>query len=66
VHLAYAPGGQGKTRLAGYVAAESAERGWMVLRARHRDEVPVPSQHPDAIRSAGAGVLLIVDYADRW
>jgi hypothetical protein len=52
VHLAYAPGGQGKTRLAGYVAAESAERGWTVLRARHRDEVPVPSQHPD-----GTGAL---------
>ncbi|MFC7614423.1 hypothetical protein ACFQV2_13715 [Actinokineospora soli] len=60
VRLLHGPGGQGKTRL----AAEFGERsrhGWTVAQAR----LPGGSSSGQALDD-GAGLLLVVDYADRW
>ncbi|MER7767040.1 tetratricopeptide repeat protein [Kitasatospora sp. NPDC096140] len=67
VRWLYGPGGQGKSRLAARFAEESAEAGWKVVVAFHGpDADPIPPGSQD-LRPAGAtGVLLIVDYADRW
>ncbi|MFE3554846.1 hypothetical protein ACFXKW_08255 [Streptomyces sp. NPDC059193] len=63
----YGPGGQGKTRLADRLAAESAEAGWKVVVAFHGpDADPVASGSQDLRLDGAAGVLMIVDYADRW
>ncbi|WP_331727661.1 tetratricopeptide repeat protein [Streptomyces sp. NBC_01176] len=71
--LLHGPGGQGKTRLASHFARLSRERGWQVLQARHASEPsPSPAGRPgpaaDGPREGGprAGVLLVVDYAERW
>ena len=64
VRLVHGPGGQGKTRLAARFAALSAAAGWAVWTAR-RD----PSLIPDGslpVPAAGRGVLIVVDYAERW
>jgi len=66
VRLVHGPGGQGKTRLATQAAREWADEGWLVLQARHRSDrsgeqavdIPDPKQ--------AAGVLVVVDYAERW
>src|SRR5215470_6214558 len=63
-------GGQGKTRLALRVAREAAAQGWQVFLARHAldgglidaDTAPAPAPIPDK----PAGVLVLIDYADRW
>jgi tetratricopeptide (TPR) repeat protein/transcriptional regulator with XRE-family HTH domain len=62
--LVHGPGGQGKTRLAMRFARGYAS-GWVVWQARHG---LVSSQGSDrlAVPDAAAGVLVIVDYADRW
>lgn len=69
VRLVTAAGGQGKTRFAWEVAREAAACGWQVLIARHqldggllptRDETTVP------VPGEPVGVLVVVDYADRW
>jgi tetratricopeptide (TPR) repeat protein len=63
----YGEGGQGKSRLAAELAAESASAGWKVLTATlghntiHRPGPPV-----DLRVSGHVGVLLIVDYANEW
>ena len=63
----HAPGGQGKTRLAGEVAGRSAEAGWRVVTAVHGAGVVHPPPGSQDLRPDGAcGVLLVVDYADRW
>ena len=64
VRLVHGPGGQGKTRLAVHFAREYATE-WTTWQARQR---LVPSQGPDrlAMPDPAAGVLVIVDYADRW
>ncbi len=63
----YGPGGQGKTRLAAQLAAESAEAGWKVVAAFHGpDADPIESGSQDLRLAGAAGVLMIVDYADRW
>ncbi|MFG2091884.1 tetratricopeptide repeat protein [Spirillospora sp. NPDC048824] len=63
VLLLHGPGGQGKTRLACEFAERSRDRRWQVLQAgtlpTHRGEPSVPEV--DTV-----GVLLVVDYADRW
>jgi hypothetical protein len=68
VRLVYASGGQGKTRLAAQFAAASAAEGWLVWQARHRPAAATPAvadgQRETA--AAGRGVLLVVDYAERW
>lgn len=69
VLLLHGPGGQGKTRLAAEFAERSrhtelpAEQRWHVLRARLPGgsiglAPPPATDH--------AGILLVVDYADRW
>ncbi|THA75786.1 tetratricopeptide repeat protein [Streptomyces sp. A0592] len=69
VLLLHAPGGQGKTRLATEFAELSRSPGlpaaerWDVLQAGFRGGLPGPAPSPSA---GGAGVLLVVDYADRW
>lgn len=61
----HAPGGQGKTRLAAQFATESMAAGWKVVRALHGPGQPLPGSQD--LRLGGApGLLLVVDYADRW
>ncbi|MEU8781137.1 ATP-binding protein [Streptomyces sp. NPDC048637] len=65
----HGPGGHGKSRLADEFAAESAAAGWKVVTATHG-----PGAVLDAGQESGAdlrpdgacGMLLVVDYADRW
>ncbi|MBT2408697.1 MULTISPECIES: ATP-binding protein [unclassified Streptomyces] len=71
VLLLHAPGGEGKTRLATEFAEYSrspdlptAER-WQVLQAGFRGGAS-PTGDVAASPAEGAGVLLVVDYADRW
>ena len=61
----HGPGGQGKTRLAAKFAAESATAGWKVINAVHGG-IMRPQGDQDLRADDAAGVLLIVDYADRW
>ncbi|MFI0938678.1 hypothetical protein [Streptomyces sp. NPDC021020] len=67
VCLVHGPGGQGKTRLAMQVAAEWRVQGWTVLGAfHHRDrQAPPAFSVPEGLDRA-AGVLVVVDYAERW
>jgi hypothetical protein len=67
VRLVHGPGGQGKTRLATVLAQRCAERGWVVARAVHRSYDTAPGAGVEAGRvAAGPGLLVIVDYAERW
>lgn len=60
-------GGQGKSRLAAELAAESASAGWKVLTATlGHNTVHRPGPPVDLRVSGYAGVLLIVDYANEW
>ncbi|NYF59860.1 tetratricopeptide repeat protein [Micromonospora purpureochromogenes] len=63
--LIHGPGGQGKTRLADRFAADARATDWEVLRA-HRDPGPPAPGGPPARGGRGDGLLVIVDYADRW
>uniref|UniRef100_UPI001EF6B414 tetratricopeptide repeat protein n=1 Tax=Frankia sp. Cj3 TaxID=2880976 RepID=UPI001EF6B414 len=62
VRLVHGPGGQGKTRLAAQFAAESAAAGWGVWAARQEPSLTAG----EATLPAGCGVLIVVDYAERW
>jgi tetratricopeptide (TPR) repeat protein len=63
----YGPGGQGKTRLAAQLAAESAAAGWKVAAAYQGMDADRPEPGSQDLSLAGAaGLLLIIDYADRW
>lgn len=63
----HAPGGQGKTRLAMRFAAECAAAGWKVAAAQHGSGSAVDEFGSQDLRLEGAaGLLLVVDYADRW
>lgn len=74
VLLLHAPGGQGKTRLATEFAERSRSpqlpqaKRWQVLQAGFRSapvgSAPLDSETPPP--HGEAGVLLVVDYADRW
>lgn len=74
VLLLHGPGGQGKTRLAMEFAERSrsrkltAARRWHVLSTGFRGTASGPSSadSPAASPPDCAGVLLVVDYADRW
>ena len=67
VRWLHGPGGQGKTRLAAQFAAESAAAGWKVVAAFHGpDADPSRAGQPGPAPDGAAGLLLIVDYADRW
>ncbi|WP_329377597.1 tetratricopeptide repeat protein [Streptomyces sp. NBC_01716] len=63
----HGPGGQGKSRLAARLAAESAAAGWLVVTAVHGPGTVLPPPGSQDLRAENAaGVLLIVDYADHW
>ncbi|MGW6455634.1 tetratricopeptide repeat protein [Streptomyces sp. NPDC055078] len=63
----YGAAGQGKTRLADRLARESADAGWLVVTALHGPGTVFGPSGSQDLRAAGApGVLLVVDYADRW
>ncbi|WP_433463985.1 tetratricopeptide repeat protein [Spirillospora sp. CA-128828] len=63
----YGPAGQGKTRLAAQFAQESIEQGWKVVTATHGPGTVLPPPGSQDLRlDEAAGLLLIIDYADRW
>ena len=67
VRWLYGPGGQGKTRLAARFAADSAAAGWKVIAAYHGPDADRPEPGSEDMSLAGvSGLLVIVDYADRW
>ncbi|WP_419999367.1 hypothetical protein [Streptomyces boninensis] len=68
VQWLHAPGGQGKSRLAAEFAKESEAAGWTVATAARGPGVAHPPPGSQDLRGggSGAGVLLVVDYADRW
>ncbi|MFD7395665.1 hypothetical protein ACFV60_11555 [Streptomyces virginiae] len=63
----HGPGGQGKTRLADEFARLSTAAGWQVVDAVHGpgSVLPVPGS-TDLRMPEAVGLLVIVDYADRW
>ncbi|MFG1954829.1 tetratricopeptide repeat protein [Micromonospora sp. NPDC048830] len=67
VRWLHAPGGQGKTRLADHVAAHATANGWKAVMAVPDVGTAGPLPGSQDLRLDGhRGVLLIVDYADRW
>ncbi|KKZ71660.1 hypothetical protein, partial [Streptomyces showdoensis] len=67
VRWLHGPGGAGKSRLAARLAAESAEAGWLVVDAVHGTDTHPPAEGSQDLRTDHrTGVLLLVDYADRW
>ncbi|MFI7026936.1 tetratricopeptide repeat protein, partial [Micromonospora sp. NPDC049900] len=67
VRWLHAPGGQGKTRLADHVAAHATVDGWKAVMAVPDVGTVGPLPGSQDLRLDGhRGVLLIVDYADRW
>ena len=71
VMLVHGPGGQGKTRLLAAFAEASVTAGWAVMRARPAtapEFAPQPDERDTAPDSPGTplGLLVIVDYAERW
>ncbi|WP_433832356.1 hypothetical protein ACQP2E_15925 [Actinoplanes sp. CA-015351] len=67
VRWLYGAGGQGKTRIADHLAAESTAAGWKCVVARHGAGTVLPPPGGEDLRLDGtAGVLLLVDYADQW
>ncbi|MGW0190912.1 tetratricopeptide repeat protein [Streptomyces sp. NPDC003362] len=65
VLLVHAVGGQGKTRLAAHFAARCDAEGWDVWHASHLGEsLPTPDSGSPPTR--GRGVLVVIDYAERW
>ncbi|MBB4752791.1 tetratricopeptide repeat protein [Actinoplanes lobatus] len=66
--LIHAPGGQGKTRLAGHVGVLAAAAGCAVWQVTHTPALAAGADAGGVSRvgvPAGA-VLVVVDYADRW
>jgi len=63
----HGPSGAGKTRLAAQFAAQSIAAGRKVITATHGPGTVLPPPGSQDLRLDGAaGVLVIVDYADRW
>ncbi|GAB4051452.1 tetratricopeptide repeat-containing protein [Catellatospora paridis] len=63
----HGPGGAGKTRLAAEFADMSAAAGWKVVDARHGPGAVIPPPgSQDLTLDNAAGLLMVVDYADRW
>lgn len=65
VLLLHGPGGQGKSRLAARFARAAEGAGWTVLHVRQSDGLRVGKGEPPP-GTGGRGVLLVVDYAERW
>ncbi|GAA4727182.1 tetratricopeptide repeat protein [Phytohabitans rumicis] len=60
-------GGAGKTRLAAEFADLSAAAGWKVVDTRHGPGTVIPPPgSQDLTLDGAAGLLMVVDYADRW
>lgn len=60
-------GGQGKTRLAERLAEYAVDNGWKVVTAAQAAGRGGPSPGSQDLRPDGCtGILLVVDYADRW
>jgi tetratricopeptide (TPR) repeat protein len=68
VRWLHGPGGQGKTRLADQFGAECALAGWRVVHAAYGAGGlhPLQLRRQDLRLDGAAGVLVIVDQADRW
>lgn len=67
VRWLHAPGGQGKSRLADQFARQSVGDGWKVVVASHGPGTVLPPPGSQDLRLDGFdGLLLIIDYADRW
>lgn len=63
----HGPGGSGKSRLAARFAVECADAGWLVVDAVHGTDTHPPARGSQDLRTDHrAGVLVLVDYADRW
>lgn len=63
----HAPGGRGKTRLAHELAGEARTLGWKVVTATEGPGTVLPPPGSQDLRLEGsAGLLLLVDDADRW
>ncbi|MFD9722599.1 tetratricopeptide repeat protein [Streptomyces sp. NPDC059072] len=63
----HGPGGSGKTRLAHRFADDCASEGWKVVEAVQGAGTVLPPPGSQDLRTDGcAGLLLLVDYADRW
>ena len=58
-------GGEGKTRLAHEFAARHADR-WAVALPRHRLHQSLGKFEAPQLTAADGGLLLVVDYAERW
>ncbi|MFM9492114.1 tetratricopeptide repeat protein [Streptomyces galilaeus] len=71
VLLMHGAGGQGKTRLANEFARISRDDDWKVLLARHASDPSIAADHShnqssEGVQHKNAGILTIVDYAERW
>ncbi|MEU6251435.1 tetratricopeptide repeat protein [Streptomyces sp. NPDC047043] len=67
VRYLYGEGGQGKTRLAARLARDSERAGWLVVDAAHGTDTHPPAEGSQNLDLRGkTGLLLLVDYADRW
>ncbi|MFD7258878.1 tetratricopeptide repeat protein [Streptomyces sp. NPDC059874] len=67
VRWLHGPGGQGKTRLARHFAGLGEAAGWLVVDAVQGTDAHPPAEDTQDLRIRDAtGVLLLVDYADRW
>ena len=68
VRAVHGVGGQGKTRLASSFAREMSATGWTAVSATHRRHLGVsPSGGTEvATEASGTGLLVVIDYAERW
>ncbi|GAA2383084.1 tetratricopeptide repeat protein [Dactylosporangium salmoneum] len=67
VRWLHGPGGAGKSRLAAQFAAEAQQDGWLAVVAVHGPGSVLPPPGSQDLRTEGhRGLVLIVDYADRW
>jgi hypothetical protein len=67
VRWLHGEGGQGKSRLAAKLAAESAAAGWRVLTVlQGPNSILPPGESLDLRLDGRTGVLLLVDYANEW
>lgn len=66
VRLVHAPGGEGKTRFARYLGRTWRDDGWVTLEAQHTHDLPGAMGGMPTVGDDAAGVLIIIDYAERW